>query len=76
MVTKVWIAYEVSDEKVAQVQAMLDELVLRDVDFNGAVFQIERDEHTCLGEFHDEAAAEYLFGRVLDIIDGTQEHEA
>lgn len=43
---RIQIDYDVSDEAVARVQQLLDDTALRDVDFNGAEFSIERGDCT------------------------------
>lgn len=40
------IAYEVPAERVSKIQAFLANVALRDVDFNGIVFEVERGDYT------------------------------
>lgn len=46
--TIIQIAYEEPAEAVARVQALLEEVALRDPNWNGAVFRVERDDYTCI----------------------------
>lgn len=51
------ISREEKPEAVARVRALLDEVVLRDPNWNGAVFEIERDDWTCVDDDSYEGAA-------------------
>lgn len=52
------IDYAASKEAVARVRAHLDDLALRDVNWNGADFEIERDDYTWIegGDSYKSAA--------------------
>ncbi|MFC0708813.1 hypothetical protein ACFSVK_19480 [Azorhizophilus paspali] len=56
--TTISIAYEESEAAVARVEALLDEVVMRNPNWNGAVFQIVRDDFTCIvdNESYDAVA--------------------
>lgn len=62
--TTIQIAYEVSDEAVARVEALLCEVAMRDPNWNGANFQIERDEFTCIPD--DESADAVILLRQIE----------
>lgn len=46
--TTIHIAYEVSDAAMGRVEALLNEVAERDINWNGADFQIVRDDFTCI----------------------------
>lgn len=55
-----------SQEAVDRVRAHLDEVVLRDINFNGAEFEIERDDFTWIdAEGYDAAALLNNVQRIL-----------
>ena len=66
---KIQIAYEVPAAKVEEIRAHLDEVAMRDPNWNGAEFDIERDEYTCIPD-DDSADAVRLFAQIQRIIDG------
>lgn len=67
--TRIQIAHEVPDAAVSRVRAMLDEAALRNPNWNGAEFTIERDDFTCIPD--DESAdACALLAEVQRAIDG------
>ena len=67
--TTIQIAYEVPADAFAKVEAHLEQVALRDVNWNGADFKIERDDFTCIAD--DESAnAVALLGQIRAIIDG------
>ena len=53
MATIIQIAYEESQEAVERVRALLEETALRDPNWNGADFVIERDDFTCFPDRDD-----------------------
>ncbi len=63
MATIIQIAYEETQEAVARVRELLDETALRDPNWNGTQFEIERDDFTCIPG-RDDVAAAVLFGKV------------
>ena len=63
MATIIQIAYEETQEAVARVRELLDETALRDPNWNGAQFEVERDDFTCIPG-RDDADAAVLFGKV------------
>lgn len=54
------IAYEESAEAVARVRALLQDVALRDPNWNGAEFEIERDDYTCIPDRDDADACALL----------------
>lgn len=60
MATIIQIAYEESAEAVARVHALLDEVALRDPNWNGAAFKVERDDFTCIPGRDDAEACALL----------------
>lgn len=69
--TTIQVAYEVPAATVAKIEAHLAQVALRDVNWNGAEFKIERDDFTCIPD-NDSADAVRLLGDVQRIIDGEQ----
>lgn len=70
--TIVQIAYEVPAETVAKIEAHLAEVALKDINWNGADFKIERDDFTCIPD--DESAdAVSLLIEINRIISGHYE---
>lgn len=67
--TTVQIAYDVPAETVAKVQAHLEEVAARDVDWNGAAFEIERSEYTCIAEDVDQYNGTRLLYAIFRIIE-------
>lgn len=67
--TTVQIAYEVPASTVAKIEAHLAETAIRDINWNGALFKIERDDFTCIPD-DDSAAAVSLLHEINNIIDG------
>lgn len=67
--TTIQIAYEVSDATVSKIEAHLASVAMRDVNWNGADFRIERDECTCIPD-DDSHAAVALHHSIQRIISG------
>lgn len=67
--TTIQIAYEVPAATVAKIEAHLDETALRDINWNGAEFKIERDDFTCIPD-DDSADAVSLLHEINNIIRG------
>lgn len=65
------IAYEVPAEVVAKIEKHLNEVALRDANWNGAEFSIERDEFTCILE-NESPEAVVLLNEINGIILGEQ----
>lgn len=63
--TTVQIAYEVPAVTVAKIEAHLDALAARDINWNGATFEIERSEFTCIA---DDSVDEYEGTKLLQEI--------
>jgi hypothetical protein len=61
--TTIQIAYEVNAAAVARVEALLADVALRDANWNGADFQIERDDFTCIPN-NESADAVILLGQI------------
>jgi hypothetical protein len=67
--TTIVIANEVQDDKIHKIEELLHDVALRDVNWNGAQFEIERGEFTCIPE--DESAdAVKLLKKIESIIHG------
>lgn len=69
--TTIQIAYEVNAAAVARVEALLAEVALRDVNWNGADFQIKRDDFTCIPD-NESANAVALLHRINRAISGEE----
>jgi hypothetical protein len=67
MTTTIAIAHEIDATAVARVQALLNETALRDPNWNGAEFEIVRDDYTCIpaDESYNAAA---LLNRIQAVI--------
>ena len=72
--TIIRIAYEESPEAVARVEKLLEEVAMRDPNWNGADFQIIRDDYTSMDDDSYDAVA--LFGQVQAALSGEAEDEA
>lgn len=72
--TIIRIAYEESPEAVARVEKLLEEVAMRDPNWNGADFQIVRDDYTSMDDDSYDAVA--LFGQVQAALSGEAEGEA
>lgn len=59
----------VSADAFARVQALAEEVVLRDCDWNGASISVERGDYTSI-DCQDEVAGTALLARVYRAIDG------
>lgn len=66
--TTVQIDYAVSPEALARVSTLLDEVALRDPNWNGADFRIVRGDATCFPDT-DSADAVALLHRIFAVID-------
>lgn len=62
------VAYEVSEKAFKAVEALAVETVETDINWNGAVIDVERDDYTCV-ECNDEYAGTQLLRYVYDVID-------
>ena len=69
--TMIHIAYEVPSATLARIETHLAQVALRDVNWNGDEFRIERDDYTCIAD--DSAAAVSLLGQINCIISGRDE---
>jgi hypothetical protein len=69
--TTIQIAYEVSDAAVARVEALLAEVAATNPNWNGAEFEIERDDFTCIPG-SESADAVILLGQIHRAIDGQE----
>ena len=67
--TTVQIAYEVPAATVTEIEVLLAETALRDINWNGANFKIERADFTCIPN-DDSADAVSLFKEINSIIRG------
>jgi len=74
MATLIQIAYEVPDETVTRIETMLHDTALRDINWNGAEFKVERDDFTCIP--NDESAnAIRLLDHINQIIEESCEDD-
>ena len=69
MPTTVYIERGVGAEVVAEIQALLDEVALRDPNWNGANFVIERGDYTEVDDKDEYVAAE-LYNQIVAVIRG------
>ncbi len=69
MATIIQIAYEECPTAVERVRALLEEVALRDPNWNGAEFEIERDDFTCIPD-RDDAAAVILYRKICAVLRG------
>lgn len=67
--TTIQIAYDVDAKKVQLIEAHLNEVALRDINWNGADFQIERADFTCIPD-EESADAVQLLHTIFDIVRG------
>ncbi|MPQ71481.1 hypothetical protein [Pseudomonas sp. MWU12-2323] len=70
--TKIQIAYDVSEAAVARVRALLEDVALRDSVWNGADFHIERADFTCMPD-NDGDDADALFRKIQSAINDETE---
>ena len=68
MATVIRIAYEEDQAAVQRVQVLLDGVALTDPNWNGAEFEIVRDDFTCMDDERYDAAA--LLARVQGALAG------
>lgn len=69
--TTIHIAHEVPAATVARVESLLAQVAMRDVNWNGAEFRIERDDFTCIPD--DESAdAVALLNQIQQVIEGEE----
>ena len=62
------VAYEVSEKAFKAVEALAVETVENDINWSGAIIEVERDDYTCV-ECNDEYAGTQLLLYVYDVID-------
>lgn len=67
--TTIQIAYDVPAATVDKINTFLEEILATDVNWNGAVFEIERSDFTCINEC-DEYNGTKLLHQIFNIIDG------
>jgi hypothetical protein len=70
--TTIQIAYEVPAETVAKIKSHLQHVAAHDANWNGAEFQIERGDYTCMPD-DDSYDATALFYSIQRIIRGEDE---
>lgn len=69
MATIIQIAHEEPKEAVERVRALLEEVAHRDPNWSGAVFEVGRDDFTCIpGDDSIETVA--LYGRIQSALIG------
>jgi hypothetical protein len=69
--TTIHLAYDIPAVTVGKIQGMLDDVALRDPAWNGAKFQIERDEYTYIDSSSLDAVS--LYCSIIDVINGEDE---
>jgi len=67
--TTIVIAHEVQDDKIHMIEELLHDVALRDVNWSGAKFEIERGDFTCIPD-DDSADAVKLLNKIQEIISG------
>lgn len=70
-ITVVKVAFDVSDEAVERVEKIVDDVLMRDPNWNGSQIEIERDDFTCV-DCSDEVAGAVLLSKVQRAIDAEQ----
>lgn len=73
MTTTIQIAHDVSDATIAKIEANLATQVLRNSNWNGVNFRVERDDYTCIPD-NDSDEAVALLHEISAIIMGVS-HE-
>jgi hypothetical protein len=58
--TTINISYDVAVDLIPEIQVMLNETALRDINWNGADFQIKRGDFTCIPDLNDGNAVSLL----------------
>lgn len=67
--TTIVIAYDVQDDKIKEIERLLNDVAIRDVNWNGVQLEIERGDFTCIPD--DESAdAVKLLNKIQEIISG------
>lgn len=66
--TEIQISYDVPADKLEEIRKLLSDVAMRDPAWNGAKFDIVRDEFTCLPN-DDTADGASLLKLINDIID-------
>lgn len=67
--TAITIAYEVSDDKIKEIESLLRHEEIYNVNFNGENFTIERGDFTCIADREDMEYIE-LYNKIENIISG------
>lgn len=62
------VAYEINANAYNAIKELAKETVERDVNWNGSVIKVERDDFTCI-DCEDEIAGAQLLSKVYNIID-------
>lgn len=70
--TTIVIDYNVPNETLNRIQSHLDDVAMRDINWNGADFVIERDNFTAITD-NDSPEAIQLLDEIQDIITGEAE---
>jgi len=70
---KISIAYGVQDQAIDMIRALVDEAIMRNVDFNGAEYIIDRGEYTSIDDIGalDSAQVYVLYNDILKIIESS-----
>lgn len=72
--TTIQLSYDTPAAAVARVEAMLNDVALRDPNWNGADFRVERGDYTCIVD-DDSYQAAALLRSVFETIDGDNAQE-
>lgn len=65
--TTIVIAYDVQDDKIKEIERLLNDVAIRDVNWSGVQLEIERGDFTCIPD--DESAdAVKLLNKIQAII--------
>ena len=67
--TTIQIAYTESKEAVARVESLLEQIAMRDPNWNGAEFEIERADYTCIPN-DDSHDAVRLLNKIQSALQG------
>lgn len=67
--TTIVIAYDVQDDKIKEIERLLNDVAIRDVNWNGVQLEIERGDFTCIPDDESSDAVK-LLNKIQEIISG------
>lgn len=67
--TTIVIDHDVQDEKLKEIELLLNDVAIRDVNWNGVHFEIERGDFTCIPDDESADAVKFL-NKIQEIISG------